>query len=218
MVNRSFRRSTKKRFGRRGFKKFTRKFKRHRFRQPIHRYKRTLNGCYDGSSVVDLLNLQGGGGPQFYVWQFKLNDLPGISELISLYDQYKINAVKVQFIPQSNIHAFDGETIPFFMSVIDYDDSTNLGGINDAYEYESLKTTNAFQYHSRYLKPRFMNLGTNTAGVNVPINARRGWISTAQSSIVHRGVKSVIDTSSDIDVDMWFRVKTTYYLSFRNVK
>lgn len=213
------RRRFKKSYGRKWFGKFKRwGSRRTKSKHPVHMYKRALNGVYDGGSVISTISVSGTGGDYFACPQFKLNDLPGVSELISLYDQYKINAVKFELIPQSNVNSFVGETVPYIHSVMDFDDSTNLANLNEAYEYESLKSTSAFRKHVRYLRPRFLVTGINTAGATVPINLGKGWLSTSQTSIVHRGLKLIIEDSTSASVDLILRIKTTFYVSFKNVK
>lgn len=220
MPFRRFRAFRKRRTTRRPRRRYTRKRagRPRRYNNKVHSYKRALDGVYDGSSVTNIISIPGGGGDYIMAPQFKLNDLPGVSELISLYDQYRINLVKLELIPQSNVNSFVGETIPYIHSVVDYDDSILLGSLNEAYEYESLKSTSAFRPHKRLIKPCFMNMGINTVSASVPINPRRGWISTAQSSIVHRGFKLLIEDSGSANVDLEIRVKTTFYLQFKNVK
>lgn len=213
----------RRRFGRskRRFKKrYNRRLRRPRFsrKRPTYMFKRCLHGVYDGSSVVTTFSVPGGGGNFVVSPQFKLNDLPGVSELISLYDQYKINAVKLELIPQSNINEFIGETIPYIHSVLDYDDSVLLANVNEAYEYQSLKSTTAFRKHTRYLKPFYLSMGLNSLATTVPVAPKRSWISTAQSSVIHRGVKIIIEDSASANVDLQIRVKTTFYLQFKNVK
>ena len=111
-----------------------------KIRQPIQYFKRStyLSGWTANSLTNDIFG-------NYYA---SLNQVPSVSDFTGLYDQFRINAVKITIIPRGNssdITPGSGSTSAAqsvgVFSVIDYDDDTNLASISQAMQYQNCKMT-----------------------------------------------------------------------------
>lgn len=176
--------------------------------QGVHHFKRTVyySGGINGSTLGDV----------YGALQFNLSALPAYTEYTALFDQYRINKVKVTFMPRAN-SADVGSTAGLvkFFSVIDYDDADAPTNLTDLLQYENLKTTRCISDHSRVLAPRFATEVYQSA-IATGYSARRGWLDCDNPSIQHFGLKWCWQQlpagaqSMDLKVD--------YYLSFKGTK
>lgn len=194
---------TRKRTYRRRFSKRTRMSKRG---QRLYLFKRWVNlGILNVDSTLGL----------FDGFSFRLNDLPNVSEFITLYDSYKLNAVKIRFIPQMtenvSLSTVNNPQNVRFFSVIDYSDASTPLSLDDLRQYQSCKMTSIFRTHQRYIyKPKILDASSSS---------RSSWIATSAPSTLHYGLKiGVENTLSSVSTQMAFRVEATYYMSFKQVK
>lgn len=148
---------------------------------------------------------------------FRLVNLPNSGEFTSLYDQYKINAVNVQFFPQQTEVTrvnFPGETACAYARVItaiDYSDSTPPAQMDDLREYENCEVRSIVTPFSVYIdKPKYVD---NTGAL------RTGYIATTSPSTIHYGLKYGIDIPNPGSAGTYlFRIEATYYMSFKAIK
>lgn len=176
-------------------------------RQIVHRFKRAVfySGSISGSTILDTF-----GGVRF-----RLVDVPNVTEFTNLFDQYKIDGVKIHFLPRGNTaEVGTNQGIVKFFSAIDYDDITAPGSINDILQYENVKTTRSTQDHSRYIKPKVAGLAYQTAVGNAYM-PKRGWIDCANTTVEHYGIKWALQQLPA--GSQTFDIKVDYYLSFKNV-
>lgn len=190
-----------------------------RIAQPVQYFKRSV---YLSGNIVTSVT-----SDTFTNQFFSLSNVPNYTEFTNLYDQYKINAVKVTLIPRGNTAeitassgastVFQGQSVGVF-SVIDYDDTAALANINEACQYQNMKMTRATQQHSRYLKPRFnllsvTNQGTGATGAS---QNTRGWLDCDYINVPHYGVKWALQ--QNVNYNLTYDVKIDYYLAFKNVR
>lgn len=190
-----------------------------RIAQPVQYFKRSV---YLSGNIVTSVT-----SDTFTNQFFALSNVPNYTEFTNLYDQYKINAVKVTLIPRGNTAeitassgastVFQGQSVGVF-SVIDYDDTAALANINEACQYQNMKMTRATQQHSRYLKPRFnllsiTNQGTGATGAS---QNTRGWLDCDYINVPHYGVKWALQ--QNVNYNLTYDVKIDYYLAFKNVR
>lgn len=173
----------------------------------IHYVKRTANG---GTFTVSNLAFTGVGQ------QFSLNQVPAFSEFTALYDQYKINAIKVIFLPpftgRMTILSIDSpQTSARFMSAVDYNDNTGPANMDEIRQYESCKMTQIHEKHERYIpSPKFIN----SSGQNV-----NDWISTSSPSTAHFGIKFGADPTNQTNtLSFQYNIEVVFYLAFKNIK
>lgn len=174
----------------------------------VHYYKRHTGsfGSLQIASVADTL----------VAFNFSLSDLPNVTEFTNLYDCYKINAVKIMFLPQMTQNVSlsslnNAYASARFFSAIDYNDSGAIS-VDAIREYATCKFTPILKRHTRYLKPRVQDSGsTYTPG--------RPWINCTSPAKDYFGLKVAVegmDSSNVLTMD--YTVECVYYLSFKNVK
>ncbi|QQL09577.1 capsid protein [Marmot associated feces virus 6] len=198
------------------------------------RIKRNAMRTYMYKSHVDLGTIVAtpGTASTFTNYTFALSDIPNPSDYTSLYDQYKLAAVKMKFIPAytnsqpgTNQAAQANPVYPFLdasirsYSIVDYD-GLNLPTTIPGYrEYQNCKVRSLMKYHTRYLKPK-MFLTSGTTQYN--LDGKQPWISVIDSTQAHHGVSFATDATIDLPGSaaaiLLYRVEATYYLKFRNVK
>lgn len=186
-----------------------RTYRTNRRGQKVYMYKR-MTGVFGTLTVNNVT-------PTFFGYNFSLSDLPNPTEFTNLYDVYKINAVKMVFIPQQteNISLStvnNAAANARFFSAIDYTDSTGPSSIDDLRQYQSCKYTPILRPHKRYLKPRIMDSGAN-------YNPGRPWLACSSPNVNYFGVYIGVEPiSSSVAATMAYSIECTYYVSFKNVK
>lgn len=204
------RRNYKKRYPKRSRKSYRRRFKR---RSMLNRRgeRKFMYTRYCDRGVLTLTS----GTSTVAGYNFSLNDLPNYSEFTTLYDSYKINAVKISFIPQQDANvslslANNAIANARFFSAIDYTDSS-LTAINDLREYKTAKWTSLLRTHTRYIyKPKILD----SSGFSVS-----PWMATTALAGDYFGLKiAVEDIQSTGITSFTYKIECKYYLSFKNVK
>lgn len=187
---------------------------RRRFRRS-YRYSKKGQKVFLYKRFVDLGTIAADSALNVYSgFDFRLNDLPGWSEFQSLYDSYKINAIKIKFIPSqtvsNSLSTVANNQNTRFISVIDYNDDSNPTSIDDLRQYHTCKVTNAFKTHTRYIyKPKYV----------IGASQSRMWISTTTPSTAWYGLKVAIEPmGSTVSTSMNYHIEGKYYLSFKSVK
>lgn len=212
MVRSYYRRRTTRRtrYGRkkayrRRFRKSTRYSKRG---QKLYLFKR-FTGAYGQLVISSLTDTYAG-------YQFALRDLPNYTEFVALYDMYKINAIKISFIPQVTQNISLGainnpEASTRFFSVIDYNDSSSPVSVDELREYQSCKMTPILRTHKRYIyKPKILDSVRSS---------RNPWMATSNPSEPFYGLKVAVEPMfSSTTTVMNYNIEAKFYLSFKNVK
>lgn len=132
-----------------------------------------------------------------YTYTFALSDLPGVSDFTAMYDQYRLNAVKLMFYP--NLTSADAnpigtiETVPRAFFVIDYDDSTTLGTINTALEHQNVKIRQMHKPFSIFLRPKSLTEVYCSAVTTAYAPKKSQVLDMAYTDVPHWGVKILVD-------------------------
>ncbi|AUM61688.1 capsid [uncultured virus] len=203
-----FRRNTRRRNVRfkrnRGGKAAWRRMKSKRIRNRKQTYFYTRYADY-GDVYCDGLNPTNGG------YSFSLEDLPNYTEFTALYDMYKINAVKITFIPKVTVSTSttsinNPDNYARFFSVIDYNSAT-ASTTDQLRQYQTARFTRLLRTHKRYIyKPKLLtSISTSTTQ----------WLSTSTANANYFGLIYSIEPTT---ATMTFGVEAKFYLSFRNVK
>lgn len=199
------RRPTKKRTYRRRFKRTYRTNKRG---QKLYLFKRHV--AMDNISVTNI-------SPFLGAFVFSLDMVPDYSEFTSLYDYYKINGIKIMFLPKQTQSVSIGsvnnaDASSRFFSVLDFNDVTPPATIDDLRQYQSCRMTPVLRIHKRYFKPRVQD----SSGTYSPGNP---WIDTSSPSKFYYGLKVGVDPIfSSSTTAMEYTVEAKFYLSFKSVK
>lgn len=174
----------------------------------IHKFTRNVyyGGAITGSNLVDT----------FGSLQFQLNALPNFAEFTALFDMYRIDKIRVYFMPRANsAEVGTNQGLVKFSSVIDYDDIAIPGSINDLMQYENLRMTNTSQNHVRTLVPKFAKT-VYASAIASGYGPATGWIDCDSPNVQHFGVKWCLQQLPALGQSYDIRIK--YYLSFKNVR
>lgn len=204
---RTFRRkrTTRNTTYRRRFRRGTRYNKRG---QKVYMFSRHVD--YGALSINNLSNT-------YRDFNFSLADVPGFAEFTALYDMYKINAVKLMFLPSQTVNnslssVNNAAAYARFFSVLDFNAPPASWTIDDLRQYKTCKFTTILRRHKRYLKPRIMDSSsTYTPG--------RPWISTTSTGTNYYGVLVGVEPIDSTGVTtMDYTVEAKFYMSFKNTK
>lgn len=178
-----------------------------RIRSRVHNFKRTvyLNGAISGSTLLDTFGRSG----------FSLANVTNYTEFTNLFDMYKINGIKIRFMPRANsAEAGTNQGLVKFFSVVDYDDVSLPTAITDLLQYENVKITNTSRDHMRYFKPKVASAVYQNA-VGTGYAPRSGWIDCSSPTVEHYGIKWALQQLPAGNQSM--DIAITYYMAFKHV-
>lgn len=196
-------------------------------RQPIHVFKRTIKisditASYN-SATSSGVNISG-------AYVLSLDSLPNYTEFTNLYDQYKINGIKISFVPSTNSYitsGVSGVTAPNgfsrFSSALDFDDSTTPATENVLLQYGSLRTTPGWKTHSRYFKPKIREaavVDTTTGALTAATVRSNVWLDCDRPDVEHYGLKVFcpMPVNTTVSASITYSVYVTMYMAFKNVR
>jgi hypothetical protein len=143
--------------------------------------------------------------------QFQLSDCTGYTDLIAVFDQYRILSVECYITPiGSTLSANDG----MYTTVIDYDDATSLTGTN-ALAYSNAVTSPGTACQYRHFIPHAAaalyggSLFTSFGNLTQP------WIDAGSVSVPHYGIKIMSTVTAAVRA---FNLTTRMHLQFRNTR
>lgn len=160
---------------------------------------------------------------------FKLSDLPDFAEVTNLFAKYQLFKVVVrcQFISTAvlqNSASPGGDNQQHMIQyVYSYDDADAIteASMNQFQNTKVKSLINGGRPVYMVVKPRHHDI-IATSGTAAPYStgiARRGWISSESSDVVHFGIKLVCTTLDTFTPDDNFlmRLDIKYYCGFKNV-
>lgn len=178
-------------------------------RSPIYTFTRSV-----GLGVVTATN-----GETITAYKFALSDLPSSSDFTSLFDQYRIVQVILEFVPVTQ--AFGPSTtatdLPSVHTVIDYDDDTAPATINTLRQFSTHQIVANQSYFKRVLTPRCLNVtyqGVTAAYALAPVGQ---WNDSNNPGIYYYGVK--VGTSPVTTVSgsfILYNIEATYTIQCRS--
>lgn len=169
----------------------------------IHKFKRTYNyGTFSSDGI----------NPTLIAFNFSMNDMPGYTELTSLFDFYKLTGVQVRIIPWTQTDSNSQATLnnarnsPFFYA-IDRNDSSAPASVDEVLENNDHRVSTTYSGASVWIPyPKF----SDATGAS-----RDGWVATTNSSLNWFGLKVAIPATSTGNT--WY-VTMTYYVSCKDAK
>lgn len=186
--------------------------------QPVHYFKRHI----DFGAIQSTSNQAFTTGA---IYIEPSTDIPGWSEFSALYDSYKINALKVMFIPVSDqIYTFSSSGTPTtyhsqydfrFLSCIDYNDRSAPATLNVIREYDNCKLTPNNRIHKRYFKPSFTLDVENTAQSAIMPNKYKPWLSTSAGDVEFYALKYGFEHQTNTASVPAYRIEIKVYMSFK---
>jgi len=187
-------------------------------RQPIFPLARTLNDqTYNiiQSAAAPVTVTSSSVAATFGTVNFILNLIDQVTQLTSIFDQYRIRMVEVAFHPRVSVSAPTvAANTGLFTTVIDVDDSAVLTTIGQAQDYSSAVTGRGIDSQRRTLVPHAAIAAYSGAFTSFA-NERSPWLDAASPGVIHYGMKtawSITDVAYTIDISV------RYWLEFRNVR
>jgi len=153
-------------------------------------------------------------------YYFTLDSLPNYTAL-SIWDQYRIDAIRIAFVPQNNAIGLVTNSTASLVDlycVLDYDDANNLGSTSAALKYDNVIVAAPGESLERTFRPRIAKAAYQSAGFTGYVNEESTWLDTAYHAIQHYGVKIFIPqaTNAQTTLQTW-DVFIEYFVSFRSL-
>lgn len=165
------------------------------------------------------------------VMSFRLDELPNYTEFTSLYKWFKISAVKVLFIPASNINLADNANVNLLnqtslqnriFTAFDYDNLTTPSSMNDLRQYQNMRWSPNNRIHKRFIYPKTIAVVDEDANLASAVgfsqNMKQPWISTASHACKWLGIKYAIHHANLTAGTDLYVVEAKYYLAFKGRK
>lgn len=161
-----------------------------------------------------------GGAATAPVLTFALSGVNGSSTLISLFDLYKIDAIRVRVRPNNNAIGMADPTVTALVPlywVIDYNDSVALASAAAALEYDNCMVLSPGESGSRIFCPMYNLIAKSGAGTDY-ISRRGDWLDTSSEDILHYGCKFYIPNGTALQtfLQTW-TVEVEYHFTFRQI-
>jgi len=154
--------------------------------------------------------------PVYGALYFTASQLDNFSSLASVFDQYRIALVEARFSPQVNTnYVGSGTNDGQYVTVVDLDDSTNLGTFNQGLDYPGAQCTQVIRAHKHTFVPH-VAVAAYSGSFTSYANEEAPWLDVGSPSVQHFGLKWVFNTASTYtsSVDIITRV----WLQLRNVR
>lgn len=156
---------------------------------------------------------------------FNISQLPNYTEFTALFDQYRINKIKVTLYPHANSTETPcnatNDFIPLIAFCEDTDDATTPTSVDDLNQKPNVRYSRFNKPISMWIKPHVATevyRSTITTGYG---NIANAWIDSISSDIPHYGFKWAIMGDSESGVGgnaiMKYEIVVQYYCSFRGV-
>lgn len=207
--------------GRRPKRKYTKRVNRKRMARTAIKVNSKLQTHFFKRKVVlaSLAPTAIGNATQNYV--FSLNQLPGYTDFTSLFDQYTIHAIKLNFYPSltsADVNPWlTAQTVPKCYYIVDRDDQTPFATIDQALQHGKVKIRMMNKPFSIYMKPSTLAEIYRTA-VTTAYNPRYNVkIDMANDNVPHYGVKFIMDDSGN-DNSFLMKCVATFYVSCYNTQ
>ena len=183
-----------------------------------------LSNVGGSSSAAQLI--QGGSSAVYFAIAFQLSDLTQVSTLAALFDQYRMERVKVHFKSRNNaVSVFNTASpnggVPTAYLVVDRDDATALTSMSDPLQYDNVVSFNGEEDATVELvpsvTPAVFSSGAFSGYSTQPANST--WIDIANTSVPTYGIKGAIGPLTVSVTSSWvWDVTAEYIVSFRKTR
>jgi len=154
-------------------------------------------------------------------YNFAFSDLDNATAFAGLFDQYRIDAVRLILRPTSNaiglVTNSTTSVVPLYL-VIDYDNATALTSVVQARSYDNCMILGPGESCCRTFRPHLALASFTGAAFNGFANDEPQWLDTVSTTIQHYGIKYVVPqvTAAQTLLQSWI-VEREYFLSFRKI-
>lgn len=161
---------------------------------------------------------------QYNRYVFTLDALPNFTDFTGLFTHYKINAVKLQFMPAFTDIGGEGvinRTQPRVYTMVDRTGISSITTENSILQYSNKKQiTKAFEPFTIYVKAPAVETSVETVSLftqGMPQSNR--WIATDAPDVIHKGAGIGTIMPFMAAGNQWvYQVVATYYLSFKGAR
>jgi len=159
-------------------------------------------------------------GPTSTVFTFALNGLAGSSTPATLFDFYRIDAVRMSVKPQNNAISVVDPTVTKLVNmywVLDYNDANVPALPSDMTTYETCMILAPGESGQRTFRPKIKVVVNSAAGTDY-MSAEPGWLPTTSDDVLHYGAKLLapVVNGAQAVLQTW-TVTLEYYISFKKV-
>jgi len=156
---------------------------------------------------------------QYPAYKFQLNDIDNSADLITIFDEYKLDAIRVTIRSlngDAGLYTNSTTTLVDLMSVIDYNDVTALSSLAGARQFDNCMILAPGESAVRVFKPKVSSAVFN--GLFSGYMSASGWLDVSTVNVEHYGLKLAIpaDSVGQTTHQQW-ELQFDYYISFRNV-
>jgi len=155
---------------------------------------------------------------------FSLDQLPGYTEYTNLFDFYKIKAIKLSFIPTSNVTMQTGNSSTTvantiynnrIFTVIDYNDAGIPTSVNELREYSNCKWSPNNKIHKRYIVPNPLADATDDSTISLQ---NKPWVPSTNYAMDYYAIKWAIEnTSAGVGVEL-YKMEAKFYIACKSPK
>lgn len=152
---------------------------------------------------------------------FRLSDLPNYTEITNLYDQYKIEKVKLHFLPRfstTDVDAGGNYTNTLLWNCTSDDGTVRLFSESDALQAMSAKMRVSNDPFTLWVKPKFQ-LEAATALAFSSAAPRTGWLDCDNFGVTHHGHEIAgYNMGAGAGQVTEFKCYATYYIALKDAK
>jgi len=199
----------------------------------VHQFRRVVSAAFNVTNAG--IQIPGGGtySPDMAI-RFGLQNcvfvgsgttsvaVPGIAELTALFDQIKLDRVKVRFVSSNDSGPLGGGSQNFALAVssaIDYnsDQPVTAAQLREyaTWKYDVIEPGGKAE-HVRTIKPRYQRSITYTGGAGINgVEGATGYIGTISGDIAHYGLLANVGAGNNTTSVLIF---VEYYFSCKNQK
>jgi len=155
---------------------------------------------------------------------FSLDQLPGYTEFTNLFDFYKIKAIKLSFIPTSNVTMQTGNSSTTvantiynnrIFTVIDYNDAGIPSSVNELREYSNCKWSPNNKIHKRYIVPNPLADATDDSTISLQ---NKPWVPSTNYAMDYYAIKWAIENNSaGVGIEL-YKMEAKFYIACKSPK
>lgn len=153
-------------------------------------------------------------GGTFFSTTFTLSALPSYTDFTNLYDQYRVDKVRVDFYPRATVNLLASPDVYNLMhTAVDHTDATVPTASTDILQYDNHVSRQCYKHFSITLKPAPASTywsGSVASGYGPRAGA---WIDSKSPGVTHYGIKGAWENNNSTAVSI--DIKVTMWVSFR---
>lgn len=162
----------------------------------------------------------------YFAAGFNLADLPQATTYTALFDQYRIEKVKLHFLPRSNaISVFNtaspNAAVPVGYLIVDRDDASAPVSVSEVQQFDNAIAFTGRHYACAELVPSITPASYASGAFSGYLvkDSDSSWIDAANTTVTSYGVKGCISGLTTSTTSSWvWDIIAEYIVSFRKVR